>query len=310
MYAKLFRGNIKKSFQDYALYFLTLVISSTLFFAFLSLTSRYNNVLSGNGDYSLILFQNTIRYTVLAISVIFIALVQYINTFMLKQRSREFSVYLILGMEQKTVARQFFGETLSFGIAAVLTGCMLGTILSGMMTTFVMRTIIGKGQYQFGFYPDTILVTILFFLAVFILVGLRNAQKLYKTKLIDLMAEKKQNEGQTHTKRYYIFSFVLALICFAVTGIVLYNFSNANGVFAGNVPTEISNRYQAMAIAAAIIGIFALYHAISFVLTVIRQRDKWKTGTSILSCWEIFFKRFHQRQKFFLYPRWQLPFLL
>lgn len=95
MYAKLFRGNIKKALRDYVIYFFTLVISSTLFFAFLSLTSRYNDILGGNGNYSLALFQNTIRYAVLAISIIFVALVRYINHYKLKQRSREFSVYMI-----------------------------------------------------------------------------------------------------------------------------------------------------------------------------------------------------------------------
>ena len=79
MYAKLFRSNIKKALRDYVIYFCTLVISSTLFFAFLSLTSRYNDILGGNGNYSLELFQNTIRYAVLAVSIIFVALIRYIN---------------------------------------------------------------------------------------------------------------------------------------------------------------------------------------------------------------------------------------
>ena len=138
------------------------------------MTSRYHDILDGDGNYSWILFRNTIRYAVLAISIIFFALIRYINTFMLKQRSREFAVYMgqknkalhpqyqstiqlhqektgksislsfvphllfaliryintfmlkqrsrefavymVLGMEQKMVARQFFLETLIFGI--------------------------------------------------------------------------------------------------------------------------------------------------------------------------------------------------
>ena len=95
MYAKLFRGNIRKALRDYLVYFFTLVVSSTLFFAFLSLTSRYNDILGGDGNYSLALFQDTIRYAVLAVSFIFIVLVRYINNHMLRQRSREFSVYMI-----------------------------------------------------------------------------------------------------------------------------------------------------------------------------------------------------------------------
>lgn len=276
MYAKLFRNNIKKALRDYVIYFFTLVISSTLFFAFLSLTSRYNDILGGDGNYSLALFQNTIRYAVLAISVIFVALIRYINNYMLKQRSREFSVYMILGMEQSTVAKHFFGETFVFGMAAVAAGCFVGTILSGIVTTFVMRTITAAASFRLGFYSDTILVTLLFFAATFLLVGAWNVRRIYKIKLIDLLNEKKINEGQDKKKRYYIISFVIAVLCFGMVGVVLYQFTNMNGIYAGSIPEEISNRYQAVAIAAAIIGIFALYHAVAYILTAIRRRKKWK----------------------------------
>lgn len=278
MYAKLFQNNIRKSLRDYAIYFMTIVISSTLFFAFLSLTSKHNDILGGNGDYSLILFQNTIRYTVLAVSIIFVVLVRYINTFMLRQRSREFAVYLILGMEQKTIAKQFFGETLVFGAAAVITGCITGTALSGIMTTFVMRTIVGTAQFRFGFYLDTILTTLLFFLFSFVLVGAWNARRIYKLKLIDLLNERKMNEGQYRKKVHYILSFIVAALCFTVVGATLYGFTHSIGIYAGDVPFEISNRYQTIAVAAAILGIFALYHAFAFVLSVIRSRSKWKNS--------------------------------
>ena len=276
MYAKLFRNNIKKALEDYVIYFFTLVISSTLFFAFLSLTSRYNDILAGDGNYSLALFQNTIRYAVLAVSIIFVALIRYISTYMLKQRSREFSVYMILGMEQRTIAGQFFGETFVFGIAAVFTGCIFGTVLSGMMTAFVLRTIGGIGTFRLGFYPDTMLVTLLFFGMAFLFIGAWNIRKIYKIKLIDLLSEKKANEGQQKKKGGYLVSLATALICFGTCGAVLYNFSHRNGIYAGNIPEEISNRYQTVAVAAAIAGIFALYDALAFLLSVVRRRSKWK----------------------------------
>ena len=276
MYAKLFRNNIKKALEDYVIYFFTLVISSTLFFAFLSLTSRYNDILAGDGNYSLALFQNTIRYAVLAVSIIFVALIRYISTYMLKQRSREFSVYMILGMEQRTIAGQFFGETFVFGIAAVFTGCIFGTVLSGMMTAFVLRTIGGIGTFRLGFYPDTVLVTLLFFGMAFLCIGAWNIRKIYKIKLIDLLSEKKANEGQQKKKGGYLVSLAIALICFGTCGVVLYNFSHRNGIYAGHIPEEISNRYQTAAVAAAIAGIFALYDALAFLLSVVRRRSKWK----------------------------------
>lgn len=276
MYAKLFRSNMKKALRDYVMYFFTLVISSTLFFAFLSLTSCYNDILGGDGNYSLTLFQDTIRYAVLAISAIFVALIRYINNYMLKQRSREFSIYMMLGMEQRAVAKQFFGETFTFGMAAVLVGCVLGTLLSGILTTFVMGTITQTAVFRLGFYPDTILVTFLFFCAVFLLVGAWNSRRLYKIKLIDLLNEKKISEGQSTKKRHHVLSLIITVVCFGIVGVTLYNFAHINGVYAGHVPGEISNRYQTIAMIAAIVGIFALYDAVIFVLAAIRRRKKWK----------------------------------
>ncbi len=276
MYAKLFRNNIRKALQDYCIYFFTLVISSTLFFAFLSLTSRYNDILGGNGNYSLSLFQNTIRYAVLAISVIFLALIRYINNYMLKQRSREFSIYMILGMEQRTVAKHFFGETFLFGMAAIGIGCFTGTLLSGIMTAFVMRTITKTAVFRFGFYPDTALITLLFFCAAFLLIGAWNTRRIYRIKLIDLLNEKKIGEGQTVKKRHYIIYFGITVLCFCIAGAALCEFSGANGIFSGNIPEEISNRYQAVTFTAAIVGIFSLYHAIMLLLTILRRQKKWK----------------------------------
>ena len=178
MYAKLFRGNIKKALRDYLIYVFTLVISSTLFFAFLSLTSRYNDILGGDGNYSLELFRDTIRYAVMAVSIIFIVLIRYINTYMLKQRSPEFSVYMILGMEPKTVAKQFFGETFVFGMSVILAGCVFGTVLSGVITLFVMKTIDRSASFRLGLYPDTALMTCLFFGVAFVLIGALNAHKI------------------------------------------------------------------------------------------------------------------------------------
>lgn len=276
MYTKLFKGNLKKVMQDYVIYFFTLIISSTLFFAFLSLTSRYNDILDGDGNYSLALFRNTIRYAVLAISVIFIALVRYMNAYMLKQRSREFAVYMILGMEQRRIAEQFFCETFLFGIAAVFTGCIAGTVLSGVMTAFVMQTIIGRGTFHFGFYPDTALETISFFGAAFLLVGAWNVHRIYKIRLIELLKEAQSNEGQKKKKSRYLISFVITVACFGIAGTALYQFSHVNGIYAGNIPAEISNRYQTVAIGMAIVGIFTFYDAAAYLLAVVRRRSKWK----------------------------------
>lgn len=304
MYAKLFRNNIRRALRDYCLYFFTLVISSTLFFAFLSLTSGSNDILNGDGNYSLSLFQNTIRYAVLAISAIFFALIRYINNYMLRQRSREFSVYRILGMEQRTVAKHFFGETFLFGTGAVLLGCLTGTVLSGIVTAFVLRTITGTAEFRFGFYPDTMTWTVLFFCAAFLFVGLANSRRIRKIKLIDLLQENRNGESRHTGKRNYYLSVLMTLLCFGMTGAVLVQFTRQNGVYAGNIPEEISNRFQAVAIVSAIIGIFPCIVPSYGYWRSSGARKNGKTAAQILCCLATSRKRCILRQRFFLFPLW------
>lgn len=271
----LLRKNLRKTVSNYALYFVTLVLSSMLFFAFLSLTSRYNPLLKEEGVLAFSLFYDTIRYAVLTISIIFAALVHYINTYMLKRRSREFSIYMILGMDRRTVAGQFFKETIVFGLIAVLLGCGAGTVFSGVLTSFVRQMLFGEAFFQLGLYPDTALTTLLFFCVVFALAGLLDIHTICKTRLLDLLHAVQAHEGR-RKKQSGLPSLLTALVCFAIDGAALVGFAQMSGIYAGDIPPELSNRYQTAAVAAAIIGIFCMYRGLLFLLSRLR-RTSWKS---------------------------------
>lgn len=305
-YSGLSAGNLKKAAKDYTVYFLTLTASSTLFFAFLSLTSRHHEFSGEDGNYSLVMFENIIRYAVWIISVVFLALIRYVNSFMLRQRGREFAVYMILGIEQTTIAKRFFCETFLFGMTAAAVGCLTGTALSGILTAVVRRMMDGAAgmsgaegaagaenaaEFSFSFYPDTILTDLLFFAASFLLIGLFNVRRIRKIRLVDLFSEQKRGEGQAVGKRHYAVYFAVCLVAFLFVLFVLISFFRQSGIYAGNISPEISNRYQTAAVLAAAAGIFALYHAASFLLTKIRKGDKWKNrGTNAVLLGNLFQK--------------------
>lgn len=48
---------------------------------------------------------------------------------MIKRRAKEFSIYMLLGMEQKKIAFLYFVETLEVGLLAILIGTIAGTLL-------------------------------------------------------------------------------------------------------------------------------------------------------------------------------------
>ena len=194
MYLKLINSNVKKTLQDYQIYIITLVVSSALFFSFISLSSPCNTIIADGTKYSDAMFRQTINLTVGLVSLIFFVLVNYVNNHMIKRRAKEFSIYMLLGMEQKKIAFLYFVETLEVGLLAILIGTIAGTLLSGALTSIVILATGGDFDYKLGFYPDTFFKTMLFFIFVFILVGVFNTTKLSKTKLINLLNQQHLNE--------------------------------------------------------------------------------------------------------------------
>ncbi len=98
MYLKLINSNVKKTLQDYQIYIITLVVSSALFFSFISLSSPCNTIIADGTKYSDAMFRQTINLTVGLVSLIFFVLVNYVNNHMIKKKSKRiFYIYAFFG---------------------------------------------------------------------------------------------------------------------------------------------------------------------------------------------------------------------
>ena len=274
MYLKLINSNVKKTLQDYQIYIITLVVSSALFFSFISLSSPCNTIIADGTKYSDAMFRQTINLTVGLVSLIFFVLVNYVNNHMIKRRAKEFSIYMLLGMEQKKIAFLYFVETLEVGLLAILIGTIAGTLLSGALTSIVILATGGDFDYKLGFYPDTFFKTMLFFIFVFILVGVFNTTKLSKTKLINLLNADKTVEGHLQNKKKYFISLIVTIISFASAVIMIKDYLSTGRGYMSNIPSVVSNKYQLIIGSLLVCGIFSGYYAVSYIIYVVKERSK------------------------------------
>lgn len=273
MYLQLMNSNMKKAIKDYQIYMITLVISSALFFAFVSLSSPYNRIIADSVRYSNDMFRDTINLTVGIVSLIFFILVNYVNNHMIQRRAREFSIYMLLGMEQKRIAILYFIETLEFGFIATLIGIILGTLLSGGLTSIVLISTGGVIDYKIGIYPDVFLKTIFFFLSIFIFVGIFNTRKLTKVPLVELLNIEKKSEGSLQKNSRYIVAVVIAVVSFIIAIMMIKNYLDIERDYMSNIPTAISNRYQTIIGVALVCGVFSGCYAISYMICLIRDKN-------------------------------------
>ena len=111
MYAKLAITNAKKSIKDYSIYFITITLCVSLFYAFMSLSSSSYELITED-SYNFKTLKLILRYSTYVITAILILLVAYVNKYMIRRRKKEFATYVLLGADQSSVALMFFVETL------------------------------------------------------------------------------------------------------------------------------------------------------------------------------------------------------
>lgn len=191
MFNKLAWRNVKRSFKDYLVYFLTMTIVVALMYSFSSLI--FYEELEAYVE------MNDFMGVMLVIATVFIVLIvawliHYMVRFMLEKRSSEFGIYLLLGMKQKEISRMYMRENIVLGFGAFVTGGTLGIFLQQILMT-VLYSLLGK-EYQMHLFlnRNTIYMVILCYCGCYLLALLRCQRKFRKMNIQGLLHFKRANE--------------------------------------------------------------------------------------------------------------------
>ena len=169
MYAKLVFRNAKRSVKDYLVYIVTMTICVTLFYAFLSISSSYNSPDIGS-EYDFTLLRDGMKIAICMITLLLLFLIRCVNQNILRRKQKEYAVQSIMGMEQKTIGRIFFAETLIMGMFSILIGIFCGVFCSQFITAMLLTAYGKPYEISWTLYPDTVLLTVVFFVASFFVV--------------------------------------------------------------------------------------------------------------------------------------------
>jgi FtsX-like permease family len=267
MYAKLAIGNAKKSIKDYLIYFITITICVSLFYAITSLSSSSYELITED-SYNFKALKLILQYSTYIITAILILLVAYVNKYMIRRRQREFATYVLLGSEQKGVALMFFIETLVIGVLAIIAGVFVGTLFSQAVTAIVLISAKQEVTFSFKLYMDTLGITFIFFIAMFCIIGLYNFMILRKIKLIDMLNAHKQVEFQfKRSGKVYSVIFALSVILYIICGSCTIKILNSKIDYSIE-----SLMYIGVSLIAFIIGTYALFYSISYIMIHIKNK--------------------------------------
>ena len=108
------------------------------------------------------------KIAICMITLLLLFLIRFVNHYMLRRKQKEFAVQSIMGMEQKTIGRIFFAETLIMGMFSILIGIFCGVFCSQFITAMLLTAYGKPYEISWTLFPDTVLLTVIFFVVSFL----------------------------------------------------------------------------------------------------------------------------------------------
>ncbi|MDM0722446.1 ABC transporter permease [Clostridium perfringens] len=269
MYFKLAFKNIKKSYKNYVIYFLTLIFGICIFYTFNSIESQSVMMeLNEQKQSAFMMAEQLIGYFSVFIAFVLGFLIVYANNYLIKRRKKEFGIYMTLGMENGSLSKMIFLETLFIGAISLGIGVVLGIMLSqalSVLTAYMFQVDLTK--FQFVFSPLGFKRTVLCFSIIYLVVLIFNFISVRKIKLIDLLTASKRNENPT-IKNLWV-SVILFLVSVGILVTAYYKVIHDGIAFA-------SFNALGLPILLGCIGTFIFFYSLTgFFLKVIQGNKKF-----------------------------------
>lgn len=264
MYSKIALNNVKKSFKDYTIYFLTLTFAVCIFYSFNSIESQKAMFEISKKEASFIdMLTTVISWVSVFVSVILGGLIVYANNFMIKRRKKELGVYMTLGMSKRKISSILVSESFFIGLMSLVAGLIFGIVLSQGLSLFTAKLFqVGMSEYKFVFSQNAAVKTIAYFGIMFLLIMIFNTFVISKYKLIDMINANKKSEN------IKIKNPIVSIIIFILgVGILITAYK-----FIIEVGLDITDSRFTISIILGILGTILFYYGLAgFILYVIKN---------------------------------------
>ena len=266
MYSKIAINNVKKSFKDYTIYFLTIAFAVCIFYSFNSIESQKALLdMNKNQAEYMSLVTTLISYVSVFVSFILGGLILYANNFLIKKRKKELGIYMTLVMSKRKISKILLSETLIVGVLSLIAGLLLGLVVSQGLSLFTAKLFdVGMTEFKFIISSSAILKTVLYFALIFGVLMIFNTRIIAKYKLIDMLTAARKSED------IKIKNPIISSIIF-ISGIIILGTAYYLVTKSGLNPDKLGFK---LSIVFGIIGTAGFFYGIAGFLLGVIQRSK------------------------------------
>lgn len=212
--------NARRQFREYILYFITLSCTVSFMYAFNALI--FSDIVEELSNLEILPYMISAASGLIIIVMGWI--ISYMANYMLKKRSREFSIYMISGVSNHMLGKLIYRENVVIGLLAFGIGLPAGVLLAQLLEAVVLH-MFGKRyvlSVQFSFNAAGL--TVLYFFIMLWYSLRKNRKWIKKLKLYDLIYCDRKNETELfHDSLTAFIIFVSSMILGAVGCFLIYS---------------------------------------------------------------------------------------
>ena len=203
----------------------------------------------------------TLQFGVIIVQIVSLVIILYANAFVMKNRSKEFGLYGILGLDRKNIQLLSLIELVIFAFVSVTLGIILGMIFHRISFALLLGLIQYSIGIEYSLQIGSIFYVYFTLAIIFALVFFINATRLYMSRPLELLKAKKKGEKQGR------FVAVRAIVGLVMLG-TAYTMSQA---IESPVKALL---YFFLAVLLVVIATYILFDAGSIALLALLQKNK------------------------------------
>ena len=263
MFSELVKRNSRRSRRENGLFFTSLLISIIAFYIILSLSHQdvmvFLKTMESNAVNRLLTLVPALY--VMTLCILFF-LVYYANRFQLARRRHEFGVYLMLGMQRRTLFGMLLAEDLRSSVIALAIGLPAALLISELISLVTARLVgLGIVGHQFTLSPSAIGWTAAGFLAIKLLASLILSGKIVREEIGALLTETPEGTKRQRPAAVYAAALVLGAALLAGA----YTFAIRGYAWSGP-------HYMAGTLALGLSGTLLLFYGLRVIIDRLARR--------------------------------------
>ena len=205
-------SNLKKNRTLYIPFSIASITMMVITYILLALSTN-KTILQSNGGNTVVM---ALGFGVVIMLLVSTLTMIYANGFVMKNRSKEFGLYSILGLGRSQIQLLQVIEMLLFAVMNLIVGLVLGVLLNRLAFALLLKAMRFTVPISYEFQIASVIIIGILFSGIFVFLMILNAIKIRVSRPLELLREKKSGEK---TGR---FLSIRALIGVAILGYAYY----------------------------------------------------------------------------------------